>query len=103
MSSTRPSGEPEPSTDPAVIEAEIARTRAQIKDTVDELSDRLNPKNAAAEIGDEIKLAVTDLKRRVTGDVRPADEPEPPRRAWIVLGAGAAVVVAVVSKIVRKL
>lgn len=92
-----------PSNDPAQIEAEIARTRAQLKDTVDELSDRLSPASLAAEIGDDVKLVVADLRRRVTGDVRPADEPEPPRRGWIVLGAGAALVVGVVGKIVRKL
>lgn len=92
-----------PSTDPAQIEAEIARTRAQLKDAVDELSDRLSPKNQADEIKADVKVALVDLKRRVTGEVRPADEPEPTRRAWIVLAAGVAVAATVVTKIVRKL
>jgi len=39
----------------------------------------------------------------VTGEVRPADEPEPTRLGWIVLGAGAALAAAVVGTIVRKL
>lgn len=102
MSSSRPQDAEHASTDPAQIEAEIAATRAQIKDTVDELSVRLNPKTQAAEIAEEAKRAVEDLKRRVTGDVRPAGEPEPGRKGWIALGAGAALAVAVVTKIVRK-
>ena len=102
MSSTRPHDPEVLSTDPAQIEAEIARTRAQLKDAVDELSDRLNPKNQAAEIAEEAKRAVDDLKRRVTGDVRPVGQPEPSRKGWIVLGAGAALAVALVTKIVRK-
>lgn len=92
-----------PSTDPAEIEAEIARTRAQLKDAVDELSDRLSPKNLVEEVKEDVMLAVSDLKRRVTGEVRPAGEPEPSRRAWIVLGGSAALALAVVGKIVRKL
>lgn len=90
------------SNDPASIEADIARTRAQLQDAVDELSDRLNPKNVAAELTDDVKLAVADLKRRVTGDVRPPGEPEPGKAAWVVLGTGAAIVLAVVGKLVRR-
>jgi len=87
----------------AQIEAEIARTRAELRATVDQLSDRLNPKNQAQEAVDEAKLAFAELKRKVTGEVRPADEPEPTRLGWIVLGAGAALAAAVVGTIVRKL
>lgn len=88
---------------PQDIEAEIARTRAQLKSTVDELSDRLAPKTLANEAVDEAKLAAADLKRRVTGEVRPAGEPEPSKAGWIVLGTGAAVALAVVSRVLRKL
>lgn len=88
---------------PQDIEAEIARTRAQLKTTVDELSDRLDPKTLATEAVDEAKIAVTDLKRRVTGEVRPAGSPEPTKMGWVVLGTGAAVALAVVSKVIRKL
>lgn len=102
MSSTRPQDPEKLSTDPSQIEAEIARTRAQLKDTVDELSLRLNPKTQAAEVAEEARRAVEDLKRRVTGDVRPVGEPEPSRKGWIALGAGAAITLAVVTKIVRK-
>ena len=85
------------------IEAEIARTRAELRSTVDELTERLNPRNQAQEAVDEVKVAVADLKRRVTGYVRPAGEPEPTTKGWVVLGAAAALALTVVTKIVRKL
>jgi hypothetical protein len=85
------------------IEADIARTRAELKSTVDQLSVRLNPRNQATEILDEAKIAVADLRRRVMGDVRPAGEPEPSTKGWVVLGAAAALAVTVVTKIARKL
>ena len=88
---------------PQDIEADIARRRAELRTTVDDLSDRLNPRNQATEALEDAKNAVADLKRRVTGDVRRVDEPEATRRGWIVLGTGAAVVLTVVGKIVRRL
>lgn len=87
----------------AQIEADIARTRAELRATVDELSDRLNPRNQAQNAVDEAKLAFADLKRKVTGEVRPADEPEPTKLGWIVLGTAAAVAAAVVGTVARKL
>ena len=87
----------------AEIEAEIARTRAELRATVDELSVRLNPKNQAQDALDEAKFAVAELKRKVTGEVRAADEPEPTRRGWIVLGASAALAAAVLGTVLRKL
>lgn len=87
----------------AQVEADIARKRAELAEVVDELSDRLNPRNQANHLMDEAKLAVADLKRRVTGEIRPADEPEPTKTGWMALGAGAAVALALVTGIIRKL
>lgn len=87
----------------AQIEADIARTRAELRATVDELSDRLNPRSQAQNAVDEAKAALAELKRKVTGQARPADEPEPTRLGWVVLGAGAALAAAVVGGIARKL
>ena len=84
------------------IEAEIAATRAELRLTVDELTERLNPRNQAQEAVEEVKVAVADLRRRVMGDVRPADAPEPTTKGWVVLGAAAGLVLAVVTKVVRK-
>ena len=86
---------------PQDIEAQIAQTRAELRATVDELSERLSPRNQATEALDDVKLVVADLKRRVTGDTKPEGEPEPGRRGWIVLGAGALVALTVVRKIAR--
>ncbi len=87
----------------AQIEADIARTRAELRATVDELSGRLNPKTQAQHALDEAKGAFAEAKRKVSGEVRPADEPEPTRTGWIVLGAGAALAAAVLAGIARKL
>lgn len=84
------------------IEAEIAATRAELRSAVDELSDRLNPRNQAQEALEEAKAAVADLRRRAMGDVRPAGEPEPTTKGWVVLGVAAGLAVTIVTKIVRK-
>lgn len=87
----------------AQIEADIARTRAELQATVDQLSDRLDPRTQAQHVMEEAKIAIAEVKRKVTGEVRGADEPEPTRTGWIVLGLGAAAAAALVATIVRKL
>ncbi|WP_024285998.1 DUF3618 domain-containing protein [Cellulomonas sp. KRMCY2] len=89
-------------TTPEEIEAEIARTRTELRSTVEELSERLNPRTQAAHAADEAKIALVDLKRRVTGEVRPLGEPEPSRTGWVVIGAAAAAAAALVGAILRK-
>jgi hypothetical protein len=87
----------------AQIEAEIARTRAELRATVDELSERLNPRTQAERAMDEAKIAFAEVKRTVTGQVRAPGEPEPSRTGWIVLGAGAAAAAAIAVTVLRKL
>lgn len=87
----------------AEIEAEIARTRAELRATVDELSERLNPRTQAEHVMDEAKIAFAEVKRTVTGQVRAAGEAEPSRTGWIALGAGAAAAAAIVATVLRKL
>lgn len=91
------------SDNPSTIEADIARTRAELRATVDELSDRLHPRTLAEETLDEAKIAAADLRRRLTGEQRDPLDPEPSTTGWAVLGAGAFVGVLVVAKILRKL
>lgn len=87
---------------PEQIEARIARTREELRLTVDELSDRLNPRNQAENVLAEAKIAAAELKRKVTGEDRPYGEPEPTRTGWIAVGAVAAAGLAVVASIVRR-
>lgn len=89
-------------TTPQEIEAEIARTRADLKSTVDELTERLDPRTQATHAVDEAKIALVDLKRRVTGEVRPLGEPEPSTTGWVVVGAGVAMAAAIVGTVLRK-
>ncbi|WP_250443760.1 DUF3618 domain-containing protein [Actinotalea sp. C106] len=88
---------------PQQIEAEIARTRQELRLTVDALSDRLDPRTQANLAVDEVKAAVAEVKRKVSGESRPLGEPEPTTRAWVILGAGAAAAVGLLATIVRKL
>ncbi|HWS58188.1 MAG TPA: DUF3618 domain-containing protein [Actinotalea sp.] len=85
------------------IEAEIARTRAELQATIDELTDRLDPKANASRVVDEAKAAAADLRRRVTGEERVAGEPEATRTGWLLLGFGAAAAALVVAAVARRL
>ncbi|HMO11915.1 MAG TPA: DUF3618 domain-containing protein [Actinotalea sp.] len=84
------------------IQADIARTRAELQATVDELADRLNPKANVLKALDEAKVAVDEVRRRMTGEERAAGDPEPTTTGWVVLGAGAAAAAAIVATVVRK-
>ncbi len=88
---------------PEQIEARIARTREELRLTVDELSDRLNPSNQAQHVLAEAKVAVGALRRRLTGEAAPYGEPEPTRTGWVAVGAAAALAVALVATVVRRL
>ena len=47
----------------AQIEAEIARTRAELRATVDELSERLNPRTQAEHVMDEAMSRLAGSRR----------------------------------------
>lgn len=85
------------------IQADIVRTRAELQAAVDELSDRLNPKANVLRALDEAKVAVDDVRRRITREERGPDDPEPTTTGWVVLGAGAAAAAAIVAGVARKL
>ncbi|WP_372594037.1 DUF3618 domain-containing protein [Actinotalea sp.] len=90
-------------TDTHDIEADIARNRAELKATVDALSERLDPKAQADRVKDDTMAAIAELRRKATGETRAPDEPAPTTTGWVVLGAGAALALAVVTKVLRKL
>lgn len=89
-------------TSPEKIEAEIARTRAALQATVDELSDRLDPRAQLNETVAETKVAVADLKRRISGEEREPGAPEPTARGWAVLGTAAGVAVLIGLRALRR-
>ena len=92
-----------PAQTPHQIQADIERTRAELQATVDELSERLDPRTQANEALTEAKIAVGDLKRRVTGELRDVGEPQPTTKGWVVLGTAAAVAAVVAAGVIRKL
>ncbi len=85
------------------IQADIVRARAELQATVDELADRLNPKAGVLRALDEAKVAVDEIRRKVTRDERGPEDPEPTTTGWVVLGAGAAAAAAIVTSVARKL
>ena len=85
------------------LQADIARTRAELQATVDELAERLNPKANVLAALDEAKVAVDEIRRKMAGEERGPEDPEPTTTGWAVLGAGAAAAAAIVAGVARKL
>jgi uncharacterized protein YjbJ (UPF0337 family) len=53
--------------DPEVLRAEIARTRAELSDNVDTLTDTANPKNVANRQVDKVKSAARGVREHLMG------------------------------------
>lgn len=100
---TTPEQAPEDTRSAAEIEADIARTRAELRATIDQLSDRLTPRNLAQDALDEARAAFDEVRRTAMREERPAGAKEPTTLGWALLGTAAAVAVLVVTKVVRKL
>ena len=82
---------------PEDIEAQIARNRAELASTIDELTDRLDPKAKANELVEKAKQIVKDAG--TDPDTRPEDR----NRARIVVGVGAAAAIGLLTALVRKI
>ena len=82
---------------PEEIEAQIARNRAELAATIDELSDRLDPKANAQELAKKAKQIVRDAG--TDPDTRPEDR----NRARIIVGVGAAAALGLLTALVRKI
>ena len=82
---------------PEDIEAQIARNRAELAATIDELSDRLDPKAKAEELVERAKQLVKDAG--TDPDTRPEDR----NRARIVVGVAAAAPVGLLTALLRKI
>ncbi|CAN5145098.1 hypothetical protein BH11ACT1_BH11ACT1_17560 [soil metagenome] len=81
----------------AALEAELAATRAQLVETVEELSTRLDPRYQAGQAAEKGRRLVRDAL-----GTDPAADPSARTRARVVLGAGVAALGIVVSAIARR-
>lgn len=85
----------------AALEADIARTRAELGRTVDALTTRLSPSYQASQLAHSTKLAAGDARALLTGDGLPDGEPNRARNAKVLLGAVAAGIALVAITVVR--
>ncbi|WP_069385448.1 DUF3618 domain-containing protein [Cellulosimicrobium cellulans] len=84
------------------LEDEIARTRAELAGTVDELATRLDPRVQASHVAKQAKQAASDTGAFLTGGGLPEADPERSRNVKVLLGVAVAAVALVVTGIVRK-
>jgi Protein of unknown function (DUF3618) len=82
---------------PEEIEAQIARNRADLAATIDELSDRLDPKAKAEELVVKAKQLVKDAGN--DPDTRPEDR----NRARIVVGVAGVAALGLLTALIRKI
>jgi hypothetical protein len=78
------------------LEAELAATRAALAGTVDELTDRLNPRTQATRV-------VADGKRMVANLTDPDASDDDRKRAMVAVGVAAAAVALIVAGVVRAI
>lgn len=88
---------PEPSGDPKIdeVRADIAATRAELQDTVDALTDKLDVKKQAGKKVDEVKAKAPE-------PVQQAVETVSPYGKQIALGTAAAVLVLLLVRRLRR-
>lgn len=87
--------------DPEALEREIERTRQDLARTIDELADRVNPKNVAHRGAERLKVEAGQVARAVGALMRSGDEPEDDDegagggidKRLLLVGVGAAVTV----------
>jgi len=82
---------------PEDIEAQIARNRTELAATIDELTDRLDPKAKAEELVEKAKQIVKDAGN--DPDTRPEDR----NRARIIVGVGSVAALGLLTALVRKI
>ena len=102
-------------TDPDELERRIARTRAELADTVDAIADRVSPKRVAERKVADVKTRASQLVATV-GDAlgmtpRPAEAGDDPDRLWddeapglapVLIGVGAVLVVGAAVMLWRR-
>jgi Protein of unknown function (DUF3618) len=84
------------------IEDEIARTRAELAGTIDELTTRLDPRVQASHVAQQAKQAASDTSAFLTGGGLPEEDPDRSRNVKLLLGAALAGTALVVAAILRR-
>ncbi|MFI2702178.1 DUF3618 domain-containing protein [Cellulosimicrobium composti] len=94
-------GAPTPQLSQSQLEDEIARTRAELAGTIDELTTRLDPRVQAKQAAHQAKQAASDTGTFLSGGGLPEEDPDRSRNVKLLLGAvvaGAALVAAAVLR-----
>ncbi|GAB2461889.1 DUF3618 domain-containing protein [Xylanimonas ulmi] len=86
----------------ADLQAEVARTRAELGATLDALSTRLSPAYQANRLKDSTQQAATDAAAFLTGSGLPQDDARRARNAKALLVGAAAVAVTVAIAVARR-
>ncbi|MBD5785252.1 DUF3618 domain-containing protein [Cellulosimicrobium terreum] len=94
--------ESEPQPGRRQIEQEIARTRAELAQTLDELTTRIDPRVQASNMARQAKQAASDTGSFLTGGGLPEQEPSRSRNVKVLLGAVAAGVALTAVAILRR-
>ncbi|NDU71221.1 DUF3618 domain-containing protein [Actinomadura sp. DSM 109109] len=84
------------SRDPEALEREIERSRQQLARTIDELADRVSPRNVAQRGAERLKEEADQVAKALGAMVRPGDEDGEGGqldRRLVLAGVGAAVIV----------
>jgi hypothetical protein len=84
------------------IEDEIARTRAELAGTIDELTTRLDPRVQASHVAQQAKQAASDTGAFLSGGGFPEEDPDRSRNVKLLLGAAVAGTALVVAAILRR-
>ena len=95
-------GAPVPPLSQSQIEDEIARTRAELAGTIDELTTRLDPRVQAKAAAQQAKQAASDTGAFLTGGGLPVEDPDRSRNVKLLLGAVVAGVALVTAAILRR-
>lgn len=90
-----------PTPEPQQTTADVADAQAELEKSLQELADRLNPRNLATEAADAAKQAVADAGNVVTGKGLPHESPSRARNAKVLLAAAAATAVAIAWSALR--
>ncbi|RFU36550.1 DUF3618 domain-containing protein [Actinomadura logoneensis] len=93
------------SSDPQALQREIERSRQELARTIDELADRVNPRNVAQRGAERLKEEAEQVRRTVDAAIRVPDEdgrPGPIDPRLVMAGVGVVVGMTVFAMMRRR-